>query len=101
MKKMIIALLAAVAIGAVASEYLGKQFIADPANGTASCTNYYGLSMSSSDQSLVTTNDSKWKIIRTVLDANGQVLELKHAQGTGINPEYSSAWTNRASATYK
>ena len=101
MKKTIAVLIIALAGVALASEYLKDQFIADPANGTASCTNYLGWAYASSDSATATTNDAKWKIRRLILDASGNVLEIKSSQGSGLNPEYSTAWTNRASATYK
>jgi hypothetical protein len=100
-KTLAVFLMASLAILAFASEYLGEQMIADPSNGTASCTNYYGWAYASSDSASATTNDAKWKIIRTILDSSGNVVGLKNSQGSGINPEYSTAWTNRVSATYK
>ena len=101
MRKLIVVLVVSLAGVALASGYLNDQFIADPANGTASCTNYLGWAYASSDSASATTNDAKWKIRRLILDASGTVTEIKSSQGSGLNPEYSTAWTNRVNATYK
>lgn len=82
----------------------GKSFrkIEDPSNGTTSCTNYVGIAITLPTKPSPSENDPVWKIIRTIYDENGIQIDYRHAYSSeGYNALYSTAWTNRFSATYK
>lgn len=71
-------------------------------NGTTSTTNYVGFAKVT-ENNAASTNDAVWMIVRTILDASGNETSVQHAygSGTGGNAIWSTAWTNRAAATYK
>jgi|TARA_Y100000310_G_scaffold340955_1_gene438497 hypothetical protein len=70
------------------------------ASATTSSTNYYGSAVTTAG-STVSTNDASWAIVKIVVDANGTATSTQNAYGSGNNPLWSNAWSNKASATYK
>ena len=103
MKKVII-LLALIAGVASAQENKAESIsIVYDTNGTASTTNYVGFAQQN-NANTVTTNDTNWKIIQTVLDASGNEVTVKHAYNSNFSDSrslWSNSWTNRANLTYK
>jgi hypothetical protein len=87
------------------------RLIADN-NGTTSCTNYIGRARVNINSPAVpsvavptsaSTSNAVWNIIRVELDSDGLIIEKKSAYGSGTKNQalWSTAWTNRVSATYK
>ena len=71
--------------------------------GTASVTNYVGFAQQN-NVGTISTNDSNWKIIQTILDASGNEVTVKHAYNSSFSDSralWSNSWTNRANLTYK
>ena len=103
MKKYIIA----IAIGALAGVALAQRSTGEATTyigETSGTTNYLGMARTTENTTATpSTNAAVWKIIRTIEDASGNILSIKHAygSGTGENSLWSTAWTNRVSATYK
>ena len=86
--------LAQVNIG-IASSILGE---------TTGVTNYIGLARTTQHSTATPSpNDAVWRIIKTVVDSSGNVVSVKNAYGagTGDNSLWTTAWTNRVSATYR
>ena len=93
---------AALAVSEPNKDGRAKTHIAEV--GTDPATNYYGWATTTEGMaSTPSTNDAAWKIVRTITDSNGNVIEKKNAYGSGTdeNALWSTAWTNRAAATYK
>ena len=105
MKKVIVFALSFALTAVVLGQNIGDSIsIIYETNGTASTTNYVGFAKVTENTSgAADTNATIWKIIRTVLDASGNEVTVQHAYGDGVgdNALWSTAWTNRASATYK
>jgi len=102
MKKYIIA----IAIGAIAGVAIAQQptgvsysYIGE----TVGVMNYLGVARVDENNATPSTSALNWKIIKTVTDASGNIVSVQHAygSGTGDNSLWSTAWTNRAAATYK
>ena len=101
MKKVIIAL-ALIAGVAVAATKFGEAY--SYIGETSGTTNYLGMARTTENSTgTPSTNAAVWKIIRTIEDGSGNILSIKHAYGSGEgdNSLYTTAWTNRAAATYK
>lgn len=78
------------------------QYIADPNNGTTSCTNYEGVAATDNVTASPTESEAKWAITRTVLNSNGIAVSVKNAYSTEApRPLFGNVWTNRINATYK
>ena len=105
MKKAFIVLILSITTICVIAQNIGESFTKIyENNGTASCTNYFGMArVTENTVGTANTNDAVWWISRTILDANGDPLEIKlaYGNGTGDNVLWSTAWTNRANAVYK
>ena len=69
--------------------------------GTDPATNYMAWAVTTVGTDAPSTNAAVWKISRVVTDSNGAILSLKNAYGSGYDPLWSTAWTNRVAATYK
>ena len=104
MKKTLLSLLLLAGV-VLAQENIGAAItIIYDTQGTASVTNYVGFAKTTENTvGTVSTNEPKWKIIRTILDGDGNEVSVQHAYGekSGDSALWSTAWTNRASATYK
>lgn len=62
-------------------------------------TNYFGITRATIN-GVASTNDAKWKIIKTVYDASGNVLSVQHAYNptlTGDAQVWGNSFTNYAS----
>ena len=109
MKKHIIALSLLIMAGLVYAESRNlsdtTSMISDASNATTSSTNYYGWAkVNVYTLATPSTSNSVWKIVRTKVDASGLLTEMKTAFNTNsVNDGalWSTAWTNRAAATYK
>lgn len=104
MKKLIVGIvLLATVIVIAESTSIAYSKIEDANNGTTSCTNYVGFARTSAGATAPSTNAAVWKIIQTVYDSNGVEITYKHAYGSGEGELalWSTAWSNRVSATYK
>ena len=99
--KKIITLIALLGAFAIAQERVGTAYT--KIGETSGTTNYLGFARTTENTGTVSTNAAVWKIIRTVKDSDGNVLEIKNAygSGTGDSSLWTTAWTNRVSATYK
>ena len=104
MKKVLATLFVLMAVFVYAQQNAGVAFTQISEVGTDPATNYYGWARTTENSaSTPSTNDAVWKVVRVITDSNGNVIEKKNAYGSGNgdNALWTTAWTNRASATYK
>lgn len=101
MKKVLALVLIGCAV-CVAQTQVGKAY--SYIGETSGTTNYLGMARTTENSAATpSTNDAVWKIVRTITDGDGNVLSVKNAYGSGTkdNSLWTTAWTNRAAATYK
>jgi len=103
MKKLIIGImLSLICAFIVIAQNIGKAY--SYIGETVGTTNYLGMTRTTENTAgTPSTNAAVWKIIRTIEDASGNIVSIKHAYGSGAgdNSLWTTAWTNRAAATYK
>ncbi len=100
MKKIVALFVVIGALGVFAQRNIGQAVtIIEETTGT---TNYVGISRTTQyTDGTPSTNDSVWRIIRTVTDGNNITVKNAYGDGEGDNALWSTAWTNRVNATYK
>jgi len=102
-KLLALALIGIAGLAFAGSESVGRAttMMADPSNAAVSSVNYNAWAKTTAGASAPSTNAPVWKIVRTTVDAAGLVTEVKNAYGSGSDPLWSTAYTNRVAATYK